>query len=79
MFAVCSEEDYADTVAESAQSVLVDVLSPCSYEMIKHSSALNATLTMAMKEEMSEIGISVMKCKFTELVVSPAFRIVNDG
>lgn len=76
---VTSEEDYADTVAETAQSVLVDVLSPCPYNMLKESVALNTTLTLAMKKEMADIGVEIKKCKFTELCSSPAFRLINDG
>ena len=76
---VCSEEDYSDTVAEMAQSVLVDVLSTCNSDMIKSAKALNVALTVEMADEMREIGIAVKKCKFTELCVSPAFRIINDG
>ncbi len=76
---VTQEEDYADTVAETAQSVLVDVLGPIPRSMLQESKALNTTLTMAMREEMVEIGVDVKKCKFTELCVSPAFRLINDA
>lgn len=76
---VSSEEDYADTVAETAQSVLVDVLTPCNHAMVKEAKALNVALTLAMQEELREIGVRVQKCKFTELCVSPAFRIINDA
>lgn len=76
---VTSEEDYSDTVAETAQSVLVDVLGSCDASFLKQSKALNVALTLAMQEELSEIGVQVKKCKFTELCMSPAFRIINDG
>lgn len=73
------EEDYADTVAETAQSVLVDVLGVCDATFLKQSSSLNAALTLAMQEELGEIGVKVQKCKFTELCISPAFRLINDA
>jgi len=76
---VIEEEDFADTVAETAQSVLVDVLGPIHREHLQKGSALNATLTMAMREELVDIGVDVKKCKFTELCVSPAFRLINDA
>lgn len=76
---VTGEEDYADTVGESAQSVLVDVLSGCDTAMLKQSKALSVALTLSMQEEMRAIGVEVQKCKFTELCNSPAFRIINDG
>src|SRR6056297_2068553 len=69
---VVQEEDFSDTVAETAQSVLVDILSPCPYDMLKQSAALNVALTLAMQEEMRDIGVRVKKCKFTELCSSPA-------
>lgn len=76
---VTEEEDYEDTVGEAAQSVLVDVLSPCTSDMLKTSGALNVALSLAMQEEMRGIGVQVKKCKFTELCVSPAFRLINDA
>lgn len=76
---VTSEEDYADTVAETAQSVLVSVLGSCTTDTIKHCEALNLALTIEMREVLSEIGVGVKAAKFTELCVSPAFRIINDG
>lgn len=76
---VTNEEDYADTVAETAQSILVDVLSTCNCDMLKSSKALNVALTLAMQEEMRDIGVKVKKCKFTELCISPAFRLINDA
>jgi regulator of protease activity HflC (stomatin/prohibitin superfamily) len=76
---VVSEEDYSDTVAETAQSVLVDVLGSCDATFLKQSSALSVALTLAMQAELREIGVSVQKCKFTELCMSPAFRIINDA
>jgi regulator of protease activity HflC (stomatin/prohibitin superfamily) len=76
---VTEEEDYEDTVGEAAQSVLVDVLSPCTYDMLKQSNALNVALSLAMQEELRVIGVQVKKCKFTELCSSPAFRLINDG
>lgn len=75
---VSSEEDYEDTVAETAQSVLVDVLTTCNSDFISKASALNFSLTIAMREEMKDLGIEIQKCKFTELVVSPAFRLINE-
>ena len=74
-----SEEDYADTVAETAQSILVDVLGSCDASFLKQSGALSVALTLAMREELRDIGVKVQKCKFTELCVSPAFRIINDA
>lgn len=76
---VNSEEDYADTVAETAQSVLVDVLGSCDSTFLKQSAALSVALTLAMQAELREIGVTVQKCKFTELCNSPAFRIINDA
>ena len=76
---VTQEEDFTDTVGETAQSVLVDVLGSCTSDMLKQSKALNVGLTLAMQEEMRDIGVQVKKCKFTELCTSPAFRIINDG
>lgn len=76
---VTQEEDYEDTVGEAAQSVLVDVLSPCTFDMLKQSKALNVALTLAMQEELRDIGVQVKKCKFTELCSSPAFRLINDA
>lgn len=74
---VSSEEDYEDTVGETATSILVDVLTSCNRDMISQTGALNVALTLAMQEEMREIGIQIQKCKFTELVVTPAFRLIN--
>ena len=79
LHAVTNEEDYSDTVAETAQSVLVDVLGSIPSEMLRQSKSLNVALTLEMQSEMREIGIAVKKCKFTELCISPAFRIINDG
>jgi regulator of protease activity HflC (stomatin/prohibitin superfamily) len=76
---VVEEEDFEDTVGETAQSVLVDVLGTCTSDMLKQSAALNVALTLAMQEEMRGIGVRVKKCKFTELCNSPAFRLINDG
>lgn len=73
------EKDYADTVGDAAQSILVDVLSPCGHDMMIQARALNVALTLAMQEELREVGVRVKKCKFTELCVSPALRIINDG
>ena len=71
--------DYADSVAESAQSVTVDVLGSLSREHLRTVSALNASLTMSVQEELERWGIEVEECKFTELCVSPAFRLINDA
>lgn len=79
LHAVTSEEDHSETVAETAQSVLVDVLAACNAETVQKSLALNAALTLQMKKELRDIGVSVKKSKFTELCITPAFRIVNDG
>lgn len=73
-----NEEDYTDTVAETAQSVLVDVLCSCDSTMLKQGAVLNGILTLAMKDELRDIGVEVQKCKFTELCSSPAFRLIND-
>ena len=78
LLAITHEEDYADTVAETAQSVLVDVLSTCNRDMIKETKSLNVALTLEMQGEMKDIGISIKKCKFTELCIAPAFRLIND-
>lgn len=77
LLVVNSEEDYNDTVAETATSVLVDVLTSCTKDMLSQSNVLNATLTLAMQQELGELGIQVQKCKFTELVASRAYRLIN--
>jgi len=74
---VSSEENFEDTVGETATSVLVDVLTTCNRDMMCQTGALNVALTLAMQEEMREIGIKVQKCKFTELVVTPSFRLIS--
>lgn len=76
---VSGEEDYNDTVAETAQSVLVDVLGSCDSSFLKQSAALSVALTLAMQDELREVGVQIQKCKFTELCMSPAFRIINDA
>lgn len=77
--AVESEADYADTVADTAQSVLVSVLGSVDQSFIRSSTALCTALTLDMQAQMREIGIEVKRCTFTELCLSPAFRLINDA
>lgn len=77
--AVEQNDDHADRVAETSQSVLVDVLGALPSECLKQVRVLNGSLTLSVREEMREIGIEVAKAKFTELCTSPAFRIINDA
>lgn len=79
IYCATQEKDYVDTVGDAAQSVLVEVLSPCHSDILKQSKALNVCLTLAMQEELREVGVRVKKCKFTEICMSPAFRIINDA
>lgn len=79
LFAVGENRDYSDRVAETAQSVLVDVLGSLPSETLSQVKVLNATLTMSVKKEMDEMGIQVHTATFTELCTSPAFRLINDA
>lgn len=76
--AVNSEADYADTVAETAQATLVDVLSSVDSTFLKQTKALSTALCLDLQNELRPIGIKVQRCTFTELCISPAFRIIND-
>lgn len=77
--AVQTNADYNDAVPESAQGVLVDVLGCMTKDQLRHVAALSTSLTMSVRDELEPMGIEVEKCKFTELCVSPAFRIINDA
>lgn len=79
LLAVGENEDYSDRVAETSQSVLVDVLGSIPSECLGQVAVLNGTLTMSVRAEMSQLGIEVARCTFTELCESPAFRIINDA
>lgn len=76
---VSGEEDYSDTVAETACSVLVDVLTSHSKDMIPRTAELNTQLSIRMAVVMAVLGIEIDQCKFTELVVSPTFRVITEG
>jgi len=76
--AVNSECDYMDTVAETAQGVLVNVLSSVDRSFLQQAKALSTALCLELQSELRPIGIKVQRCTFTELCVSPAFRIIND-
>jgi len=78
VLAVSSEADYSDTVAETAQGVLVDVLSSIDGTLLKNTKALSVALTLDLQAQMREIGIQVKKCTFTELCITPAFRLINE-
>lgn len=77
--AIEENEDYADRVAETALSCVVDVLSPMPKEMLCELSALNQALTDETRTQLDECGIEVKRCKFTELVVARPFRLINDA
>jgi len=79
LVAVGENADYTDRAAEVSQSVVVDVLGKTVSEHLKTVEALNFAATIEIRSELVEIGLEVKKSKFTELVVSPAFRIINDG
>lgn len=76
---IVENEDVADLVAELSQTCVVDVLAPLSRLQLQSVTALNAALTMENRVQLGECGVEVQLCKFTELVVSPAFRIINDS
>jgi hypothetical protein len=59
--------------------VLVDVLGSLPSECLSQVKVLNGTLTMSVRQEMDEMGIEVARSTFTELCISPAFRIINDA
>jgi hypothetical protein len=67
-----------DTVAETAQGVLVNVLSSVDRSFLQQAKALSTALCLELQSELRPIGIKVQRCTFTELCVSPAFRIIND-
>ena len=77
--AINSEADYGDTVAETAQAVLVSVLSSVDSTLLKQTRVLSVALTLELQGELRDLGIKVQKSTFIELCVSPAFRVVNDG
>lgn len=77
--AVGENEDFPDRVGETSLSCVADVLSGLGREQLKVMGALNATLTLETRAQLDECGVEVKRCKFTELVVSPAFRIINDA
>lgn len=75
--AINSEADYADTVAETAQAVLVNVLSSVDKTFLKQTRALSAALLLELQGELRDLGIKVQKSTFTELCISPAFRLIG--
>jgi regulator of protease activity HflC (stomatin/prohibitin superfamily) len=79
LLAVGENADYSDRAAEVSQSVVVDVLGKCMAEHLRTVEALNFATTVEVRRELEEIGLEVKRSKFTELVISPAFRIINDA
>lgn len=77
--AINSEADYSDTVAETAQAVLVNVLSSVDRSFLQQTKSLSVALTLELQSELRDLGIRVQKSTFTELCISPAFRIINDA
>lgn len=76
---VGQNEDYADRVAETSLSTVVDVLCPLSAQQLKCVGALNYALTAENRTQLAACGIEVVSSKFTELAVSPAYRLINDS
>lgn len=79
LMCITENRDYADRVAETALSCVVDVLSTVRKEHLQTVVALNFALTQETRTQLAECGVDVKRCKFTELVVSPAFRVINDA
>lgn len=77
LVAVGENTDYSDRAAEVSQSCVVDVLGVSQNEMIQDVSILNMLMTVAVREALGEIGIEVKFCKFTELVIAPAVRLIS--
>lgn len=71
--------DYEDRVSEILLSAVVETLSPCRNEDLKTLEALNFALTVVCRQKLEELGVAVESACFTELVNSPAFRLINDG
>ena len=71
--------DYEDRVSEILLSSVVETLSPCQSSDLKVLAALNFALTTVAREKLEPIGVMVESACFTELVTSPAYRLINDG
>lgn len=77
--AVGVNQDYEDRVADSTMAAIVAELSRTNQAQLRDVGALNVSLTMANKSRLSECGIEVASCEYAELVVSPAYRIINES
>ncbi|MCP4896258.1 MAG: hypothetical protein GY906_04715 [bacterium] len=79
LHAVTENADYEDRVSETLLSCVVETLSTCEKDSLRHVVAMNFALTVTCREALEPLGIDVQSACFTELVTSPAFRLINDG
>jgi regulator of protease activity HflC (stomatin/prohibitin superfamily) len=79
LHAIGENSDYSERCGDVAQSVVVGVIGKSLVEHLRHTEALNFAVTLEIRGELEKLGLEVDLCKFTELVVSPAFRVINDA
>lgn len=76
--AVNVNSDYNDRVAEILLTCIVEFLPTHQRHDLHDVATINEQLTGIVTEKMVKLGIDVEEVSFIELVISPAFRIVND-
>jgi len=77
--AVEDNHEFWDRVPEQMLSATVCVLGACHKSDLRNTVSMNMMLTIECRERIEPIGVEVKECAFTELVVSPAFRLINDN
>lgn len=76
--AVESNSDYSDRATDIAQAVVLDVLGSATSEHLKTQGALAFAVGMEVRQALGKIGLGVDEVKFTELVISPAVRVIRN-
>lgn len=79
LLAIDSEADYSDAVADMAAATLVDLLSSIDKNVLRQTKVLSTALTLELQSELRSLGVSVQKATFTELCITPAFRIISEN
>lgn len=73
-----TNQDGADRAGELTMAAVASVLATGTKKDLKKIANLNLSLTEKTRALLSECGIEVQECRFTELVISPAVRLIQE-
>jgi regulator of protease activity HflC (stomatin/prohibitin superfamily) len=75
---VAQSTDGEERTAEVSQTMVTQVLHQQQTAGLRELAGLNTQLTELAKAELNQCGIEIKYCRFTELTLSRAYRLIND-